>query len=251
MAVVFDQKSESGFVFGSVLEFIKCWEAGSDSRLILETVNGRAWVNFSCCLGRPHANHVLIKKPKSPRKEFKDNVRAAAHNAKSNDIEDDLKSDVEEVTDVTAVTAECDATESVEEHMVEDDDEDAQSGEQHCVVEFSTNCKKFVFQEKRHVWMVMEDSLRRYLNENLSQDINFKIGWEQRFEELVDNDRAVIGLRIDYSKKNGLTVKMKEIFRKLACDKEKLRLVVPGITCQDTRRRIELENANFVNFTFE
>ena len=42
MAVVFDEQSESEFVFGSVLKIIKCWEAGSYSRLILVTINGRA-----------------------------------------------------------------------------------------------------------------------------------------------------------------------------------------------------------------
>ena len=86
MAVVFDKKSESGFVFGSVLEFIHCWEAGSDSRLILETVNGRAWVNFSCCLGRPHANHVVVKKPKSPRREFKAGMSSRKVDYSSNDF---------------------------------------------------------------------------------------------------------------------------------------------------------------------
>ena len=83
MALVIDQNSESGFVFGSVMEFIKCWEAGSDSRLVLETINGRAWVNFSCCLGRPDANHVVTKRQKSPRKNLKDKMRAAAHFEKS------------------------------------------------------------------------------------------------------------------------------------------------------------------------
>ena len=245
MAVVLDQNSESAFVFGSVLEFIKCWEAGSDSRLILETINGKAWVNFSCCLGRPHANHVVTKIQKSPRKEFKDNVRAAAHNAKISDKENDTKSDDEEIT---AVTAESETTEPVDEQFDEDTDED--SGEQYCAVEFSTNIRDFVFAEKRHVLMVMEDSLTHYLYKNFSQDIDFKIGWEQCFQELDDN-RTKIGLRIDYSKKNGSTIKMKEIFRRLACDKEKLRLSLPGITCQDTRRKIELGNANFVNCTFD
>ena len=115
MAVVFDQKSESGFVFGSVLEFIKCWEAGSDSRLVLETINGGEWVNFSCCLGRPNASHVVLKRPKSPRKEYKDNLRAAAHNEKvreqscfeeeSGDITSDVSVESIDVQD-DAVTAE-------------------------------------------------------------------------------------------------------------------------------------------------
>ena len=103
MAVVFDQKSESGFVFGSVLEFIKCWEAGADSRLVIESHNGRAWLNFSCSLGTPKASHVVPKRQKSPRKEFKDNLRAAAYNEKvrgqscsgesSDNTDDDMKND--------------------------------------------------------------------------------------------------------------------------------------------------------------
>ena len=125
MAVVFDQKSESGFVFGSVLEFIKCWEAGSDSRLVLETINGRAWVNFSCCLGRPNANHVVTKRPKSPRKEFKDNMRAAGYNVKARNCDMTSTKGPVEVTvpDENAdVTDDNNATESVGDELDFKDD---------------------------------------------------------------------------------------------------------------------------------
>ena len=92
MSLVIDENSESGFVFSSVIEFMKCWETGANSRLVLETFNGNAWVNLSCCLGRPYVSHVVHARKKSRKKEDKDNLRAAAH-------QQNMKSDepVEEV----------------------------------------------------------------------------------------------------------------------------------------------------------
>ena len=78
--MVIDSDSESGFLYGSMLEFIKCWENRATSRIILETCNGQAWVNLSCCLGRPSDNHVIpARRSKTKKKEEKDLVRAAAH----------------------------------------------------------------------------------------------------------------------------------------------------------------------------
>ena len=78
MALVIDQNSESGFVYGTLIEFIKCWENGANSRLVMETCNGEAWVNLSCCLGRPYENHVIpARRTKSRRKHEKDNLRAS------------------------------------------------------------------------------------------------------------------------------------------------------------------------------
>ena len=82
MSLVIDESSESGFVFGSVIEFMKCWETGANSRLVFETFNGNAWVNLSCCLGRPHASHVVPARKKSRKREMKDNQRAAAYQQK-------------------------------------------------------------------------------------------------------------------------------------------------------------------------
>ena len=73
-SAIIDQNSEGGFVFESVLEFLQCWDLGTDSRLILETHHGRAWINLSCCMGRPYGSP---KKLKSKDREQKDNVGAA------------------------------------------------------------------------------------------------------------------------------------------------------------------------------
>ena len=82
MSIVFDQDSECGFVYGSLIEFMKCWENGANSRLVLETVGGNAWVNLSCCLGRPHENHVISSRRKQRRQEEKNLRRAAEHQKK-------------------------------------------------------------------------------------------------------------------------------------------------------------------------
>ena len=79
-SAVIDQNSEGGFVFESVLEFLQCWDLGTDSRLILETHHGRAWMNFSCCMGRPYGSP---KRLKSKDREQKDNVRAAFYQART------------------------------------------------------------------------------------------------------------------------------------------------------------------------
>ena len=97
MACVIEQNSEGGFVFESVLEFLQCWELGTDSRMILETYNGRAWMNFSCCMGRPFN---APKRIKSKARETKDNLRASVYQAKTpekietSDDEPDCQDDV-------------------------------------------------------------------------------------------------------------------------------------------------------------
>ena len=93
MAKVLDSNSESGFVFASMMEFMKAWESGSNSRLFLESFNGSAYVSFGCFLGQPSEKHVKPKKKeKSKRKQERDNMRAANFQAamKSND-DDDVK----------------------------------------------------------------------------------------------------------------------------------------------------------------
>ena len=84
MSVVIDQDSECGFVYGSLIEFIKCWENGANSRLVLETCNGQAWVNLSCSLGRPFENHVVPARRKPRRQHDKNVLRAAEHKQKIN-----------------------------------------------------------------------------------------------------------------------------------------------------------------------
>ena len=88
MARVLDSNSEGGFVFASMMEFMKAWEAGANSRLFLESFNGQAFVSFGCFLGQPSEKHVKPKKKeKSKKKQERDNMRAANFQAamKSND----------------------------------------------------------------------------------------------------------------------------------------------------------------------
>ena len=110
MSIVIDENSESGFVFSSVIEFMKCWETGANSRLVLETFNGNAWVNLSCCLGRPWVSHVVPGRKKSKKREEKDNLRAAAYQQKvsTDESSEKVEADVENkdsVEDTTTTVA--------------------------------------------------------------------------------------------------------------------------------------------------
>ena len=79
-----DKNSEANFVFRNVFEFMNAWESGKDSKLILESRNGKAWVNFSCYLGAPQDKHVKTKRRKSSRQMERDNMRAKLHQLKLN-----------------------------------------------------------------------------------------------------------------------------------------------------------------------
>ena len=158
MAVVFDEKSESGFVFGSVLEFIKCWEAGSDSRLVLETINGKAWVNFSCCLGRPYANHVVTKKPKSPRKEFRDNMRAAAYNEKLRKPSSDVQK--EDVLDEQSVAVTAQDSDVANVTLVSDDAADNELDFIECTVGVSLE-ESINNAEREQLRVIFEGTLKK------------------------------------------------------------------------------------------
>ena len=92
MAKVLDSNSESGFVFASMMEFMKAWESGSNSRLFLESFNGSAYVSFGCFLGQPSEKHVKPKKKeKSKKKQERDNMRAASFQAAMKSNDDDVK----------------------------------------------------------------------------------------------------------------------------------------------------------------
>ena len=77
--------SEEAFLLASVSEFVKCWSSGKKSRLIIESVNGQAFLNFSAFLGDPKDDHFKARaggrqpkpKKKSERKIQRDNARAA------------------------------------------------------------------------------------------------------------------------------------------------------------------------------
>ena len=87
--------SEASFVFSSVCEFVKAWDSGSDSKLILESRNGHVQMSFNCDLGKPNDQHFdpakLFKKtkskqtkpkPKSQKKRERDNLRAKLYQQK-------------------------------------------------------------------------------------------------------------------------------------------------------------------------
>ena len=79
---MFDKNSEASFVLNGVFEFIKVWQSGSKSTLKLHSKNGKAWINFDCCLGGPldqHEKLVPKPKPKSKKKQERDNLRAQLH----------------------------------------------------------------------------------------------------------------------------------------------------------------------------
>ena len=79
--------SEEAFLFASVSEFVKCWSSGKKSRLIIESVRGQAFIQFSAFLGNPKDDHSKARarardrqpkpKQKSERKIQRDNARAA------------------------------------------------------------------------------------------------------------------------------------------------------------------------------
>ena len=79
--------SEEAFLFATFKEFYKCWRSGTKARVIIESVNGKAFVNFSAFLGDPYDVHFKprpskrnpSKRPrkKSDNKIKRDNQRAA------------------------------------------------------------------------------------------------------------------------------------------------------------------------------
>ena len=83
--------TEEAFLSSTFAEFKKCWRSGKNSRLIIKTVNGHAFVNFTAYLGYPNERHdnprwrqnqqprkTSTPRKKSPRKTQRDNERAAS-----------------------------------------------------------------------------------------------------------------------------------------------------------------------------
>ena len=77
---------EAAFLSSTFNEFYKCWRSGANARLFIESVRGKAFVNFSAFLGNPddvHFNPRQSKRhPSKPRKKSakkikRDNDRAA------------------------------------------------------------------------------------------------------------------------------------------------------------------------------
>ena len=82
------------FLLSTFFEFIKCWKSSKRSRLFVDSVNGKAFVNFSVFLGNPSESHSNstpgMRKPsprenkrkKSSKKIQRDNERAAKFQGK-------------------------------------------------------------------------------------------------------------------------------------------------------------------------
>ena len=87
--------TEEVFLLLTFSEFVKCWKSSKRSRLVIDTVNGKAFVNFSVFLGSPGEAHSFStprqrnpppkqrkQKKKSSKKIQRDNERAAKFQAK-------------------------------------------------------------------------------------------------------------------------------------------------------------------------
>jgi len=94
---MYDENSEASFVLNGVFEFIKVWQSGNKSRLTLHSKNGKAWINFNCCLGGPLDQHKKIvpkskPKSKSKKKQERDNLRAQLYQQRLQDKNSSSKS---------------------------------------------------------------------------------------------------------------------------------------------------------------
>ena len=82
--------TEEVFLLSTFSEFVKCWKSSKKSRLFIDSVNGKAFMNFSVFLGNPRDIHSKSnprqRKPspkekkqrkKSAKKILRDNERAA------------------------------------------------------------------------------------------------------------------------------------------------------------------------------
>ena len=90
--------TEEAFLFSTFVEFNKCWRSGKKSRLVIESINGFAFVNFSAFLGHPKTVHVAPpekdklgrkSRKKSKKKTERDNERAARFQARKRQCESD------------------------------------------------------------------------------------------------------------------------------------------------------------------
>ena len=125
--------SEAAFVFSSVSEFVKAWDSGTDSKLVLETRNGRVQMTFSCDLGKPSDDHFKPTKrfnknkpkTKSKQRRERDNHRAMLHQQRLSSQQNDSATESQDVSvpmetsvDVTSETV--DATNVVDEETTDE-----------------------------------------------------------------------------------------------------------------------------------
>ena len=79
--------SEASFLFSTFNEFYKCWRSGTNARLFIDSVKGKAFITFSAYLGNPDDVHFKpwhtkrnpskVQRKKSEKKIKRDNDRAA------------------------------------------------------------------------------------------------------------------------------------------------------------------------------
>ena len=94
--------NEEAFLFSTFKEFLKCWKSGTNARVFIESVEGRAFVSFSAFLGTPEDVHFKPRQwkrnpskgpsKKSANKMKRDNDRAARFQARKRKNEEEAAS---------------------------------------------------------------------------------------------------------------------------------------------------------------
>ena len=94
--------NEEAFLFSTFKEFLKCWKSGTNARVFIESVEGRAFVSFSAFLGLPEDVHFKPRqwkwnpstgpRKKSANKMKRDNDRAARFQARKRKNEEEAAS---------------------------------------------------------------------------------------------------------------------------------------------------------------
>ena len=106
-------RSEEAFLFSTFKEFCKCWRSGTRARVIMESMNGNSFVNFSAYLGHPDNVHfqprpskrnpTTASRKKSEKKIKRDNDRAARFQKQKRNNEEGVASTLKSMDNHEAV----------------------------------------------------------------------------------------------------------------------------------------------------
>ena len=106
-------RSEEAFLFSTFKEFCKCWRSGTRARVIMESMNGNTFVNFSAYLGHPDNVHfqprpskrnpTTASRKKSEKKIKRDNDRAARFQKQKRNNEEGVASTLKSMDNHEAV----------------------------------------------------------------------------------------------------------------------------------------------------
>ena len=106
-------RSEEAFLFSTFKEFCKCWRSGTRARVIMESMNGNTFVNFSAYLGHPDNVHfqprpskrnpTTASRKKSEKKIKRDNDRAARFQKQKRSNEEGVASTLKSMDNHEAV----------------------------------------------------------------------------------------------------------------------------------------------------